>query len=161
MCKGTEVVTQCTTTTSDGFLVWRNSSGSSFLFDDAASVNDTGTLGSMTMILDSIDDSVGNASVYTSTASDIIMEETNFICSDGDVPERIDISANSKLAEKSCLILIINCKCRSIHSLMGTLSMQVLSKQSAVVLESTCCCSPMLSILHSTTVYRQTNPINP
>ena len=83
------------------------------LFLDIATVGDTGTLGSMTMILDS-KDPVGTAFVYTSTASDIIMEETTFTCSDGEDEDTIDISANSKLTEKSCLILIINRKCRSI-----------------------------------------------
>ena len=93
------MVIQCTTTTSEGYLLWRNSSGSSFSFDYASSVNDTATLGSMRMILDSID-TVGNASVYTSTASDIIMAENIFTCSDGKDPKTIDISGNSKLNEK-------------------------------------------------------------
>ena len=113
VCKGTVVATRCTTTTITGFLLWRNASTSSFSFVDTSSVGDTGTLGSMTMILDS-KDPVGNVFVYTSTASDIIMEETKFTCSDGQNPEKIDISANSKLTEKSCLLLIINRKCRSI-----------------------------------------------
>ena len=137
------MVTQCTTTTNNGFLLWRNGSNSSFSFGETAPVNDAGTLGSMIIILDS-KDRVGNSSVYTSTASDIIMEETNFTCSDGEVLETIDISAISKPTEKSCLPFIINRKCRSIQSLMGIHSMQILSRQCAVVLESTCCCSSML-----------------
>ena len=103
VCKGTEVVTQCTTTTNNGYLLWRNRSGSGFRFDDFSSVNTTGTLGSMKMILDRIEP-VGSAFVYTSTATDIVMEEMNFTCSDGEDTERIDISANSKLAEKSCFL---------------------------------------------------------
>ena len=99
VCKGTVVVTQCTTTTATGFLLWRNGSNSSISFTDTASVDDSKTLGSMTTILDR-KDLVGNAFVYISTAKDIIMEETNFTCSDGKDPKRIDISANSKLAEK-------------------------------------------------------------
>ena len=134
------MVTQCTTTTSTGFLLWRNGSGSSISFAENATVGTTDRLGSMEMILDS-KDPVGNTFVYTSTASDIIMEETNFTCSDGEDSERIDISANSKLTEKSCLILIINRKCRSIQPLMGTLSMQLLSRQCTVVLECSFCYS--------------------
>ena len=100
VCRGTPVLVKCTTTTDSGFLIWRNHSKTGFFFDDASSVNATGTLGSITITLNSID-TVSNAVVYTSTASEIITEETSITCSDGDVPQSIDIHTKSKLAEKN------------------------------------------------------------
>ena len=85
----------CTTTTGTGFLLWRNSSGKSIGFDDAATVDATGTLGSTTMTLDSIE-AVSSAVVYTSTATENnMMENTTIQCSDGDVPQSINLFIKS------------------------------------------------------------------
>ena len=98
MCRGTTVLTECTTTTDAGFLLWRKHSLAAFFFGDAASVGDIGTVGSTTLTLNSIETVSNAAVVYTSTASEIITEETNITCSDGDVPQSIDIHIKSKLA---------------------------------------------------------------
>ena len=85
----------CTTTTGTGFLLWRNSSGVSIRFDDAATVGATGTLGSTVTTLNSIEP-VSNAVVYTSTATENNMiESTTIQCSDGDVPQNIDLDVKS------------------------------------------------------------------
>ena len=84
----------CTTTTRTGFLLWLNSSGKDFGFDDTATVNDTGTLGSTTMTLNSIEP-VSNAVVYTSKATENVMENTTIQCSDGGVLESINVTIKS------------------------------------------------------------------
>ena len=93
-CKGTVAEIICTTTTGHGFLLWQNSSGAGFIFDAAATVGATGTLGSMTMTLNSIE-FVSNAVVYTSTASEDMIENTTKQCSDGGVPQSIDVTVKS------------------------------------------------------------------
>ena len=101
VCRGTTVLTECITTTSSGFMIWRiRSKVGSLIFDETASVGATGTLGSTTFTLNSIE-TVSNAVVYTTTASGNITEETNITCSDGDVPQSIDIYIKSKLAGKT------------------------------------------------------------
>ena len=86
----------CTTTTAEGFLIWRNSSGAGFSFRESTSVSvgTTGTLGSTIMTLDNIEH-VSNAVVYTSTASENMIEDTTIQCSDGGAPQSIDITVKS------------------------------------------------------------------
>ena len=86
----------CTTTTGTGFLSWRNSQEISFIFDKkTASVGASGTLGSMTMTLNSIE-SVSNAMVYTSTATVYDMtKDTTIQCSDGHLPQSIHLYVKS------------------------------------------------------------------
>ena len=94
VCRMAPTSITCTTTTADGFLSWRNSSGVGFTFGDTVSVGATGTLGSTTMTLNSVE-AVSNAVVYTSTASENMMENTTIQCSDGDVPQSIDVTVKS------------------------------------------------------------------
>ena len=84
----------CTTTTGTGFLLWQNSSGKDFGFDDTDTVGAGGTLGFTTLILNSIEP-VSNAVVYTSTASENIMENTTKQCSDGGVLQSINVTIKS------------------------------------------------------------------
>ena len=91
----------CTTTTGGeitkgGFLSWRNSLGMSFSFNNAANASANGILGSTTMTrLDSVEP-VSNAVVYTSTATvKNMMENTTIQCSDGDVPQSINLYVKS------------------------------------------------------------------
>ena len=94
-------MTECTTTTAAGFLLWRiGSEGDPSFFGETASVGATETLGSTTFTLNHIE-SVADALVYTSTATENITEETNITCSDGDLPQSIDIQIKSKLAGKT------------------------------------------------------------
>ena len=94
-CKGTTVEVVCTTTTGTGFLLWQNSSGEGFGFDDTDTVGDSGTLGSTRMTLNSIDD-VSNAMVYTSTAMlTNMMENTTIQCSDGGVLRIITVKQHT------------------------------------------------------------------
>ena len=93
-CKGTVADIKCTTTTGTGFLLWQNSSGKSFGFDDTATVGAGGTLGSTTMTLNSIEP-VSNAVVYTSTATENMIENTTIHCSDGGVLQSIDVTVKS------------------------------------------------------------------
>ena len=90
----------CTTTTSNGFLLWRNSSGLAFHFDNTAIIGASGTLGSTRMKLNNIE-IVSNATVYTSTASENIIQNTTIQCSDGETPQSIDITLKSM--HKYCL----------------------------------------------------------
>ena len=131
-CKGTVADIKCTTTTGTGFLLWQNSSGKSFGFDDTATVGADGTLGSTTMTLNSIEP-VSNAVVYTSTASENMMENTTKQCSDGDVLESINVTVKSMETAYMCtfivhvllvtIILTVVIVHRSIKPLMGLLSM--------------------------------------
>ena len=86
----------CTTTTPYGFLAWRNSNGAGFVFGESTSVSvgTTGTLGSTIMTLNNIEH-VSNAVVYTSTASENMIEDTTIQCSDGGPPQSIDITVKS------------------------------------------------------------------
>ena len=93
----------CTTTTADGFLSWRNSSGVGFNFDDAVSVGASGRLGSTIMTLNSVE-AVSNAVVYTSTASENMRENTTIQCSDGDVPQSINITVKSMENSRSVFL---------------------------------------------------------
>ena len=142
-CKGTVAEVVCTGT---GFLLWQNSSGKRISFDDTATVGAGGTLGSTRMTLNSIEP-VSNAVVYTSTATvNNIMENTTIWCSDGGALQSINVNVKSRknsihLNIVSCCFQVVVIVYRSIKSLVGTLSMQILSRQSAVVLEcSFCCC---------------------
>ena len=107
-CRGTTAGIRCTTTTADGFLLWRNSNGSGKgqSFSNNAHVNASRTLGSVRMILNKIqyiirgtNNSNINAVIYTSTAyKDNIMENTTIWCSDGEATENIVIHVKSKPA---------------------------------------------------------------
>ena len=102
ICGGsvTPAIISCTTTTSNGFLLWRNSSGLVFSFDDTAIIGANGTLGSTRMTLTNIK-TVSNAMVYTSTASENMIQNTTIQCSDGEAPQSIDITLKSM--HKYCL----------------------------------------------------------
>ena len=93
-CKGSVAEIICTTTTRTGFLLWQNSSGKSFNFGGTATVGANGTLGTTTMTLNRIE-TVSDAVVYTSTASENMIENTTKQCSDGDVPESINVTVKS------------------------------------------------------------------
>ena len=109
VCRGTEVVFTCTTTTTAGYIRWKKSNGSVFFDSVTSSVGTTGQLGNITLNLTNIE-MVSGVRVYTSTATlNNIQQNTSIQCSDGTnyVPRTVGIiskwHSNKTFTNKSIL----------------------------------------------------------